>query len=166
MTTSTYQKSIKPISNKAISDILLETAFLLEMKGVEYKPRMYEKAALNIGSMRRDVRDIYKEGGIAALDAKIPGVGEKIAGHIKDILTKGTFAEYKKLKEALPINTREITRVYGIGPKRAKTLWQKLRIKNLKALEEAAEAGKLRKLPKFGKRLETKILTNIKNLKS
>ena len=49
----------------------------------------------------------------------------------------------------------------GIGPKTVKTLWEKLKIKNLDELEAAARAGTLRALPGFGEKSEEKILKGI-----
>lgn len=151
--------------NKEISDILAEMALLLEMKGTPYKPRAYEKAAAGVESLAKDVTDIYESGGSKALGEEIPGVGDKIAEHIEEILKKGTFAEYEKLKKATPIDIRSLSRVEGVGPKTIKILWQKLQILDLEDLEKAALAGKIRKIAGLGERSEKKILRGIEFLK-
>jgi len=143
---------------------LREMAELYEMEGVLFKPRAYEKAALGVEALNKEVMEIYKEGGKNALK-KIPGVGEGIAFHIESLLKKGGFAEYKRLKKKIPVNISELTAVEGVGPKMIKTLYQKLKIKNLNDLERAAKAGKIAKLERFGKKSEEKILKGIEFLK-
>jgi len=134
------------------------------MEGVMFKPRAYEKAALGVEALDKEVKEIYKESGEKGL-LKIPGVGKGIAYHIELLLKNGGFPEYEKLKKKIPINISELTAVEGVGPKMIKILYQKLKIKNLKDLEAAAKAGKIAKLERFGKKSEEKILKGIEFLK-
>ena len=134
------------------------------MESVLFKPRAYEKAALGVEALDKEVKEIYKESGEKGL-LKIPGVGKGIAYHIELLLKKGGFPEYEKLKKKIPVNLAELTAVEGVGPKMIKVLYQKLKIKNLKDLEVAAKAGKIAKLPRFGKKSEEKILKGIEFLK-
>ncbi len=92
---------------------------------------------------------------------KIPGVGEGIADRIAEYLKTGTIHDYEVMKKKMPVDIAGLTAVEGVGPKMIKVLYQKLKIKNVKDLERAAHAGKLRTLPRFGKRLEEKILKGI-----
>lgn len=137
---------------------------LYEMEGVQFKPRAYEKAALGIEALDEEVSEIYKKGGIKALE-EIPGVGRGIAFHLEELIKKGHFAEYERLKKKVPVNISELTAVEGVGPKMVKVLWEKLRVKNLAELEKAARAGKIRKLKHFGEKSEKKILEGIEFLK-
>src|SRR3989338_4948489 len=152
------------MQNKEIAKILMEMSILYEMEGILFKPRAYEKAALGVESLDKEVKEIYKEGGEKAL-TKIPGVGKGIAFHIKQLLEKVHFDEYEKLKKKIPVNISELTAIEGVGPKMVKTLWQKLKIRNLTDLEKAAKAGKMRKLEHFGEKSEQKILKGIEFLK-
>jgi len=136
----------------------------LEMDNVQFKPRAYEKAALEIESLDEGVVDIFKKGGVDAL-TKIPGVGKGIADHIKEISTKGSFKEYDTLKKKMPVNISELSSVEGVGPKMIKALWVKLKVKNLADLERVARAGKVKKLQGFGEKSEEKILKSIEFLK-
>jgi len=152
------------MTNQEIAKILLETSALYEMEGVEFKPRAYEKAALGVGSLSEEVKDIYEKGAIKAL-TEIPGVGRGIAEHVEKLLKTGHFKEYERLKKKIPVNISELTAVEGVGPKMVKILWQKVRIRNLADLEKAALAGKIRKLEHFGEKSEQKILRGIEFLK-
>src|SRR3989344_3133346 len=152
------------MTNQEIAKILREMAELYEMEGVLFKPRAYEKAALGVEALNKEVKDIYKENGPKEL-LKIPGVGKGIAFHIELLLKKGRFPEYAKLKRKIPVNISELSAVEGVGPKMIKILYKKLKIKNLKDLEKAALLEKIRKLPRFGQKSEDKILRGIEFLK-
>lgn len=139
-------------------------AALLDMEGVAFKPRAYEKAALGVEASDREASEIYKSGGLAALE-DIPGVGRGIALHIEGLLKRGTFKEYAALKRKTPVDIAGLGAVEGVGPKMIKTLWEKLRVRSLADLERAARAGKIAKLSRFGKKSEGKILKGIEFLK-
>ncbi len=150
--------------NFEIVKILKEIAAFLEAEGVAFKPRAYEKAALTIEAMEEELADLYKKGGIKALD-NIPGVGKGIAERIEELFSFGRIKDYELLKKKYPINMEEITSIEGMGPKSAIKLYQKLKIKSLLDLEKAAKAGKIRNLPGFGEKSEEKILKGIEFLK-
>ncbi len=152
-------------SNQEIARMLLDTALLYEMEGVQFKPRAYEKAALGVEALDTEAAEIYKKGGLKAL-MEIPGVGRGIADHMEELFTKGHFREYERLKKKIPVNLSELTSVEGVGPKMVKVLWQKLRVRGLKDLERVARAGKIRRLARFGEKSEQKILKGIEFLKS
>lgn len=156
---------MKHISNQTIAGILYEMASLYEMKGVEFKPRAYERAALNIESMAEEVAHLYQNGGKKALD-DIPGVGSGIAGHIEELLQTGHFREYDKLRKEIPVKIGELTAIEGLGPKTAKRLWQELGIRDLEDLEKAVDEGRIRELGGFGRKSEDKLRKGLEFLKS
>src|SRR3989344_6045658 len=152
------------LTNNEIAKILREMSVLLEMKEVEFKPRAYEKAALGVEALDKEIKDIYKDGGIKAV-MEISGVGKGIAEHIEKLLKTGYFLDYDKLKKEIPVNIEELVAVEGVGPKMIKILYKSLKIKNLNDLEKAAKAGKIRNLARFGEKSEQKILKGIEFLK-
>jgi len=156
---------VKRYSNQAIANILYEMASLYEMLDVQFKPGAYEKAALNIESYPEEIVDIYRDGGVKALDG-IPGVGTGIAGHIKDLLETGHFKEYETLKKKIPVQINELIAIEGVGPRTVQKLWEELGVRNLDDLEKAARKGKVRELSGFGKKSEERILKGIEFLQS
>jgi DNA polymerase (family 10) len=148
------------MKNQEIAKIFYAIADMLEVKGVPWKPIAYRKAARSIESMSEDIEKFYKEKGIEGLE-KIPGVGKDIAQRIVEYLKTGKIEKYEKLKKSLPVNVEELMSIEGIGPKTIKLLYKKLKVKNLKDLEKAARAGKLRNLPRFGEKSEENILKSI-----
>ena len=152
------------MNNQEIAKIFYEMAQYLEMQGVAFKPQAYQKAALNLETLEEDAADIYKNECIEGLK-RIPGVGEGIAKKIEEYLKTGKIKEYERLKKKTPVTLEELTGVEGLGPKKIKTLYQKLKIKNLKDLEKTAKTHKIAPLFGFGEKTEKNILEGIEFLK-
>lgn len=152
------------MDNQVISKILREIGIYLEMNNVPFKPRAYEKAAEAVLGLDKDVRQIYKEGGLKALE-EIPGVGVSIAGTIEEMIKTGRVKYYERLKKKVPVKLEELRSIEGLGPRTIKTLYQKLKIKNLFNLEKDAKAGKISRLKGFGAKSEENILKGIEFLK-
>jgi len=152
------------MKNQEIAQMFYEIADFLEMEGVAFKPYAYQKAAITLESLEKDVAQIYREGGKQALE-KIPGVGKSMAEKIEEYLKTGKIKYYQELKKKMPVRMEELTAVEGLGPKTVKVLYQKLGIRNLKDLEKAAKAGKIAPLFGFGEKTEKNILEGIAFLK-
>ena len=152
------------MNNQEIAKIFYDIAIYLEMEEVVFKPYAFEKAALSLESFSEDVENIYKKGGIKALE-EIPGVGKSIAEKIEEYIKTGKVKEYEAFKKKMPVNIDELSAVEGIGPKMIRDLYKNLKIKNLNDLEKAAKAGKIRKLSGFGEKTEKNILQGIEFLK-
>lgn len=146
--------------NQEIAKILFELAELYDMKGVQFKPRALERASETIDSLQEDIADIYKAGGIKALE-NIPGVGRGIAERIEEYLKTGRITEYEQMKKKFPVDVAELSSIEGVGPKLINLLYTRLKIRTVSDLEKAAKAGKLKGLPRMGAKLEAKILKGI-----
>jgi DNA polymerase (family X) len=151
-------------SNRDIAKVFREMAAFLEAEEVAFKPRAFERAALTIEEMNKEAADLYKEGGVKALD-KIPNVGKGIAEKIEELFKTGRIKDYEKLKKKYPIKIEELSAIEGVGPKSAIKLYKKLKIRSVADLKRAAKAGKIRKLEGFGEKSEQKILKGIEFLK-
>jgi len=145
------------MKNKEIARIFNEIADIYEMQDVDFKPRAYRKAAQNIESLGTDIEHLHQEGKLQ----DIPGVGESTAEEIKEFLETGSIKRLQKLKEDIPVDLRSLSAVETLGPKKIKTLYEELEIKNLDDLEQAAKEGKIRNLEGFGEKTEENILDNI-----
>lgn len=152
------------VSNSEVAKILYEIGEYLDMQDVPFKPRAYEKVAEAVESLREEVVDIYKKGGLKAVE-NIPGVGISIAEKIEELIKTGKIKYYEELKKKTPVNLAELTAVEGLGPRKIKVLYQKLGIKNVKNLQEAAKKGKIAKLAGFGPKSQENILKGIEFIK-
>jgi len=148
------------MKNQEIAKIFYQIAYFLEMEDVKFKPYAYEKAALTLEGLEKDVEEIYKKEGFEGLK-KIPGIGESIARKIEEYLKTGKIQYYEDYKKKYPINLDELMEIEGLGPKRVKVLYEKLGIRNLRDLEEAIKAHKIAILPGFGEKTEKNILEAI-----
>ena len=152
------------MKNREIAAIFAELADYLEMEGVPFKPYAYQKAALTLEALKDDVQDLYNKGGLKALK-DIPGVGDSIAHKIEEYLQTGKIEYYEEFKRKLPIDLNQIVSVAGVGPKKAKVLYEKLGIKTLEELEEFAKSHQIAPLFGFGDKTEKNILQAIEFLK-
>ena len=144
--------------------IFREISLYLEMQGVQFKPRAYEKVAYTLEAMEESLAEIYKRGGVKAL-REVPGVGEAIAEKIEEIIQTGKLTYYEELRRKTPVDIRALTAIEGVGPKMVKVLYEKLEVKDVSDLERVAQIGKIRGLPHFGEKMEQKILRGIEFLK-
>ena len=152
------------MQNREIAKIFNEIAEYLEMAGVRFKPAAYQKAAITLENLKDSIEDIYRQGGLKALKA-IPGIGESIALKIEEYLKTGKIEYYEEFRRQLPIDLNELLAVEGMGPKKAKILYEKLGITNLAELEAAAREHKIAPLKGFGAKTEANILEGIEFLK-
>lgn len=95
--------------NKKIVKILYEIEEYLTIKGVEFKPQAYQKAAKAIENLDKELSEIYKKEGLKGLE-KIKGVGKSIAKKIEEYLKKRKIKYHQDLKEQTAI--RQIVTYY------------------------------------------------------
>lgn len=137
-----------------------DLAAYLDMEGVPFKPRAYEKAAQAIETYDRPLAEVYGVGGTKAL-CEIPGIGRSMAEKVAELVTSGTCALHEEYRKKIPADVGALMAVEGIGPKAVKVLWERLRVRTVADLQAAAQAGKVRGLPGFGARSEERILKGL-----
>lgn len=145
------------VYNKKIAELLEEIADMLDLEEDKFfEVRAYRKGAQTIGTLQEDVGDILKKGGVEALQ-ELPGIGKSIANAIKEYVETGKIKKYEGLKKKYPVDFNALTRVQGVGAKRAFKLYQKLRVKNIDDLKKAVAQHKIRELEGFGEKSESEI---------
>ncbi len=148
--------------NIEIAWIFYEMADLLEIKGDNFfKIRAYRNAAKIISRLDKPVKELLQRGELT----EIPGIGKTISAKIKEILETGSCQSHQKLLREIPKGVLEIRSLPGIGPKKAKLLYEKLGIVSIDQLEAAAREHKIRKLPGMSARFEFDILRSINVLR-
>lgn len=145
--------------NTKIARIFREMADILSIKGENpFRIRAYEKAADAVEHLSGDIEELYREGKLGG----IPGIGKGILEKIETILSRGTLPAYEELKSSLPDGLTQLLSIPDVGPKTAKLIYEKMGIKSVEELEEAAKRGRLRDLPGMGAKKEENILRGIK----
>jgi len=152
------------MKNIEIAEIFYQIAELIEMDQPSFRSRAYEKAARNLESLEEDIEQVYKIGGLKALE-DIEGIGKSIAEKIEEYLKTGQVKEYQKMLKKCPVDLLNLTAVEGLGPRKIKILYQKLNAKNLKDLEKVAKQGKIKGLEGFGEKSQQNILQGIEFVK-
>jgi len=150
--------------NKELAKIFNSMANYLEMDNISFRSNAYRKASIVLETLDKNVEDIYNEGGLKELE-NIPAVGKNIALKIEEYLKRGKINTYERLKKEIPIKIEEIIAIEGMGVKKAKILYDELKIKNVKDLEKAAKKHKIAVLKGFGEKTEKNILEGIAFLK-
>lgn len=145
-----------------VSGILEEIAVLLELKGENpFKIRAYSNAARAVETLEENIGDAIKDG--ALLEKK--GIGKAIFEKIRELYNTGHLTYYEELKQELPSGLLEIIRIHGVGPKKAKVLYDSLGITTVGELEYACNENRLIDLHGFGKATQDKILKGIEYYK-
>jgi DNA polymerase (family 10) len=149
------------MKNQEIAEIFNDIADLLEIKGDNpFRIRAYRRAALNIESFTKNIAETPKDELM-----KIPGIGRDLAGKIEEYVGTGKLQFYEDLKKEVPEGLSVLLSVPSLGPKTAKLLSDKLKVKNLDDLERLAREHKLRGLPGIKEKTEENILKGIEMLK-
>lgn len=140
--------------NSDVAYIFRNIAKILQIKGENpFRIRAYERAAQNIEALSEDIQNYIKEDKLA----DIPGIGKDLAGKIKEFAKNGKMKAYEDLKKNIPQGLLGILNVPSVGPKTAKLLYEKLKIKDLDSLQEAIKKNKLKGI--FG--IKEKTVENI-----
>ena len=141
--------------NGEIAEAFEELASLYELDGaVVYRVVAYRNAAKAIREAGVSVEELAKQGRAAELS----GVGKTIAEKIDALLEGGSIPSADKLKQRIPSGLVEVTRIPGLGPKRAKLLHDQIGVNSIDDLKRAAESGQLKDVKGFGKKAEENVL--------
>jgi DNA polymerase (family 10) len=147
------------MENIDVAKIFNEVADLLEIQGANvFRVRAYRNAARTVETLSAPVESMVRSGGNLE---ELPGVGKDLAGKIREIVETGGLGMLRELTKELPEGLVVMMRIPGVGPKRAKQVYDSLGISTLDKLETAARAGKLRELRGLGPTIEARILQGI-----
>ncbi|MFC4449331.1 helix-hairpin-helix domain-containing protein [Halorussus aquaticus] len=145
--------------NAEIADLLEEYADLLSAQGVDYKPKVYERAAESIRDSPEAIEELAAEGPEAV--QRIQDVGESISKKVVEAVETGTFEQLEDERKQMPVEMAELTSVEGVGPKTVGDLYRALDVRDLDDLEHAAREGRIREVSGFGEKTEQNILDGI-----
>ena len=152
------------MENIEIARSLEELADLLEIQGANpFRIRAYRNAIRTVAGETRSLAVmVAQEEDLTEL----PGIGKDLASHIREMVETGTMEVLEEVTREVPRELATLTRLDGVGPKKAAKLWKELDITTVDALEEAAEAGRVEELEGFGARSVEKMLRAIQDYRS
>jgi len=153
------------MDNSTIARLFADVADLLEIQGGAnvFRIRAYRNAAQTVESLGASAESAVRTGS-PKLD-ELPGIGKDLAGKIKEIVETGKLTLAEELKAQIPEGLLAMVRLPGLGPKRARLIYDELQIQDLDQLAAAARAGKLRAIKGLGPTLEARIVRSIADAK-
>ena len=148
-----------PTHNRDIAAKFDELADLLEIEGANaFRVRAYRNAARTIRDLPQTVAQLVRED---ADLTELPGIGEDLARKTREVVETGELSALQKVVQSVPESLIEVMGVAGLGPKRVKTLYEQLGVKDVDGLKQAAQAGKIQTLSGFGAKTEQNILQEL-----
>jgi DNA polymerase (family 10) len=143
------------VENLDIARTLEETADLLEIQGANpFRIRAYRNAVRTVEGLTRSLQDMVSAGDdLTALQ----GVGKEMDAHIRELLQTGQLSTLNAVTEEVPRTLVELTRLDGVGPKKAKKLYDELGVESVEGLAAEIEKGTVQGLKGFGARSAEKM---------
>jgi len=140
---------------------LQEIAALLEMNEESpFRVRAYRRAAESVAGLGDSLPALVAAGKLET----VPGVGEGIAGTIREMLEhNGHSALLDELHGAFPDGLAELRAVPGVGPKLAARFYRELGIVTLADMEAAIRDERLARLPRVGQKTAANLLRAIES---
>src|SRR3954447_5407028 len=150
-----FDRRMSDPSNAAIAAAFDELGDLYELDGaVVHRVVAYRNAAKAVRDAPMSVSGLTREGKVTSL----PGIGKTLEEKLRALLETGTIPAAEKLRAKFPPGLVDMTRLPGLGPKRARRLFDELGIDSLDSLRTAAEEQRLRGVKGFGPKFEEAML--------
>src|ERR1700761_5707345 len=124
-------------TNSEIAAALDELGDLYELDGaIIHRIVAYRNAAKAVRDAPVSVSGLARQ----HRAAELPGVGATPQERVTALADDGVIPATAKLRAKFPAGLLEITRLPGLGPKRARRLYEELHVDSLQALKAAAQA--------------------------
>src|ERR1700743_3510554 len=106
--------------NKAtVAEILDRIAAMMELKGENpFKVRAYQNGARALLTSSEDLEALVRDDRLT----DIKGIGKGLSENISVLVKTGKLPFYEELLESVPPGLLELTRIQGLGPKKALVL--------------------------------------------
>lgn len=142
--------------------VLEQVAVLLELKGANlFRTRAYQNGSRALASMEDDLLTVVQEGRLT----QVKGIGKGISGLVTEAVLEGTWGELAGLYDSVPAGLIEIIGIPGLGPKRARVMYEELGVDSVESLKAACEMGHISPLAGFGDKSQQKYLDGIELLR-
>jgi DNA polymerase (family X) len=149
------------MDNKAIANILYETADLLEIDGQDsFRIRSYRNAAQAIENHSQSIKELIAE---PKQVLAIPGIGKSMLRNLQELFTNGKLAVQTELLEKYHPSMLQLLKIQGLGPKTIALIWSAYKVSDVDGVEKLAREGKIRELPRMGEKHEAKLLKAIED---
>jgi DNA polymerase (family 10) len=142
-------------TNSEIAAALDELGDLYELDGaIVHRVVAYRSAAKAVRDASTSVAALARAGRATEL----PGIGATLQTKLEALIEQGDIPQAVALRAKFPVGLVEMTRLPGLGPKRARRLYEEMGIDSLEALATAARQQRIRDLKGFGAKAEENLL--------
>ena len=149
------------MDNKAIANILYETADLLEIDGQDsFRIRSYRNAAQAIENHSQQIQSLIAD---PKQVLAIPGIGKSMLRNLQELFQDGKLEVQKELLQKYHPSMLQLLKIQGLGPKTIKLIWDAHQVSDVDGVEKLAREGKIRELPRMGEKHEAKLLKAIED---
>lgn len=149
------------MENLDVARTLTTLADLLEIQGASpFRIRAYRNAVATINSLTRSLQSMVADGEDLT---ELPGVGKSVAKHVTELLETGRITRLEEVSAELPVTLVELVRLDGVGPKKAKKLFEELSVETVDDLERELDTGRVQELDGFGLKSAEKIRAAIED---
>ena len=150
------------ITKSQIVKVLEQVGVLLELDGAnQFRVIAYQNASRALASLEEDLLTVVREERIT----DVKGIGKGLGGLISEAVLEGSWGELLSLYERIPPGLMEIVGIPGLGPKRARTLYEEIGVDSVESLKAACEMGHIAPLSGFGEKSQQKYLEGIELLR-
>lgn len=148
------------MDNLSIADVFDEMAELLELRGEnQFRVRAYRNGAKAIRELAEQVADILAD---KNRDLKsFAGIGQTLAEKCQVLVEKNKLPQLEDLRASTPPVLVKMTRIPGVGAKKAMALQKELGVQSLEELRQACVDHRVRDLKGFGAKTEQAILDGL-----
>jgi DNA polymerase (family 10) len=149
------------MDNKAIANLLFETADLLEIDGQDsFRIRSYRNAAQAIENHPQRIADLISD---PKQVLAIPGIGKGMLANLQELFHDKSLAVHRELIQKYHPSMLELLKIQGLGPKTIALIWSAYKVSDVEGVEKLAREGKIRELPRMGEKHEQKLLKAIES---
>jgi DNA polymerase (family 10) len=147
-------------TNVEIAAALEELGDLYELDGaVIHRIVAYRNAAKAVRDAPVSVAALAREGRATEL----AGIGQTIQEKVLALAQDGAIPAAVRLRERFPPGLVALTRLPGLGPRRARRLFDELGIDSLESLREALDQERVRTIKGFGPKAEQSLLAALRS---
>ena len=163
MTQTGTLSTVADPTNSDVAAALDELGDLSELDGaIVHRVVAYRNAAKSVREATVSITALARQGRAIEL----PGIGRTIQDKILALADEGAIPATVKLRAKFPPGLLEVTRLPGLGPKRARRLFEELEIDSLDGLRAAATEHRIQELKGFGAKAEESILRSLEAVRS
>jgi DNA polymerase (family 10) len=150
------------MENLDVARELTVLADLLEIQGANpFRIRAYRNAVNTIGGLGRSLPEMVAAGEDLT---QFAGIGDSVAAHIVELVRTGSITRLREIEAQFPRTLVELMALGGVGPKKARKLFDTLGVKTVGDLGTALASGAVARIEGFGPKSIAKLQEAVANL--